>query len=111
MPCRSLPKAPSAHPRASPVSLAVGRSAHLSTNPVREWAWGQGWGKPRGMPRAGYDDVVLLTGFPSFPARRMCQELVKTRVNGASGDRNGGQAGGGGTLVHAIVRAQFANEA
>jgi thioester reductase-like protein len=63
------------------------------------------------MPRAGYDDVVLLTGFPSFPARRMCQELVKTRANGASGDRNGGEAGGRGTLVHAIVRAQFANEA
>lgn len=29
------------------------------------------------MPRTGYDDVVLLTGFPSFAARRMCEELVR----------------------------------
>src|SRR6478609_2276157 len=29
------------------------------------------------MPRAGYDEVVLLTGFPSFAARKMCEELVR----------------------------------
>src|SRR5512144_507292 len=40
------------------------------------------------MARAGYDEVVLLTGFPSFAARRMCEELVR-------GPRR--------TLVHAIV--------
>lgn len=47
------------------------------------------------MPRAGYDDVVLLTGFPSFYARRMCEELVRS----------------GRTLVHAVVRAKLAEEA
>jgi thioester reductase-like protein len=51
------------------------------------------------MPRAGYEDVVLVTGFPSLPARRMCEELVRTRP------------GSGGTLVHAIVRSKFASEA
>ena len=40
------------------------------------------------MPRAGFDEVVLLTGFPSFAARRMCEELV------SSGAR---------TFVHAVV--------
>jgi thioester reductase-like protein len=43
------------------------------------------------MPRAGYDEVVLLTGFPSFAARKMCEELVR-------GERR--------TLVHALVRGQ-----
>jgi thioester reductase-like protein len=28
--------------------------------------------------RRGYDEVVLLTGFPSFGARRMCEEIVHT---------------------------------
>jgi thioester reductase-like protein len=48
------------------------------------------------MPRSGYDEVVLLTGFPSFPARKMCDELVR---------------GEGRTLVHAVVRRQALAEA
>src|SRR5260221_1463927 len=47
------------------------------------------------MARKGYDEVVLLTGFPSFGARKMCEELVRS-------DR---------TLVHAVVRTKFAGEA
>jgi thioester reductase-like protein len=43
------------------------------------------------MPRAGYDEVVLLTGFPSFAARKMVEELVR---------------GPERTLVHAVVRAK-----
>jgi thioester reductase-like protein len=52
------------------------------------------------MPRPGYDDVVLLTGFPTFPARRMCEEILKG--DGATSSR---------TLIHAVVRSKFANEA
>ncbi|MBN9164776.1 MAG: oxidoreductase [Myxococcales bacterium 68-20] len=48
------------------------------------------------MPRAGYDSVVLLTGFPSFAARKMCEELVR------GPDR---------TLVHAVVRSKSLEEA
>jgi thioester reductase-like protein len=48
------------------------------------------------MPRSGYDEVVLLTGFPSFAARKMCEELVR---------------GPQRTLVHAIVRAKVQAEA
>ena len=48
------------------------------------------------MTRPGFDEVVLLTGFPSFAARKMCEELVRT------GDR---------TLVHAIVHSQHEAEA
>jgi thioester reductase-like protein len=48
------------------------------------------------MTRAGFDEVVLLTGFPSFGARKMCEELVR---------------GPEKTLVHAIVRSKFAVEA
>ncbi len=48
------------------------------------------------MSRAGYDEVVLLTGYPSFAARKMCEELVR---------------GPERTLVHAVVRAKFAAEA
>lgn len=48
------------------------------------------------MPRAGYDSVVLLTGFPSFAARKMCEELVR---------------GPERTLVHAVVRAKSRQEA
>lgn len=44
------------------------------------------------MARSGYDEVVLLTGFPSFPARKMCEELVRA-------DRR--------TLVHAVVHPKF----
>jgi nucleoside-diphosphate-sugar epimerase len=48
------------------------------------------------MARAGFDEVVLLTGFPSFAARRMCEELVK-------GERR--------TFVHAVVRPAALAEA
>ncbi len=48
------------------------------------------------MPRAGYDDVVLLTGFPSFAARKMCEELLRGPEH---------------TLVHAIVRPKSREEA
>jgi thioester reductase-like protein len=48
------------------------------------------------MPRPGYDEVVLLTGYPSFKARKMCEELVR---------------GPKRTLVHAVVRAKFQVEA
>src|SRR5262245_5519358 len=48
------------------------------------------------MPRQGYDEVVLLTGFPSFGARKMCAELLR---------------GPERTLVHAVVRGKFAEEA
>ena len=48
------------------------------------------------MGRSGYDEVVLLTGVPSFAARKMCEELLR---------------GPGRSLVHAIVRAKFAAEA
>lgn len=48
------------------------------------------------MTRAGYDEVVLLTGFPSFAARKMCEELVRT---------------GPRTLVHAVVPQKFEAEA
>jgi thioester reductase-like protein len=47
------------------------------------------------MARSGYDEVVLLTGFPSFSARRMCEALVSS----------------GHSLVHAVVRPKFATEA
>ena len=48
------------------------------------------------MPRRGYDEVVLLTGFPSFPARKMCEELVR-------GQRR--------TFVHAVVHPKFTDDA
>jgi thioester reductase-like protein len=47
------------------------------------------------MARQGYDEVVLLTGFPSFTARKMCEELVTH----------------GRTLVHAVVQAKSAADA
>jgi thioester reductase-like protein len=47
------------------------------------------------MGRAGYDEVVLLTGFPSFHARRICEGLLE----------------GSRTLVHAVVPANAAQEA
>jgi thioester reductase-like protein len=52
------------------------------------------------MGRPGYDEVVLLTGFPSFAARRMCEELLA--VDEVHAKR---------TLVHAIVRSKLAGEA
>jgi thioester reductase-like protein len=47
------------------------------------------------MARAGHDEVVLLTGFPSFVARKMCEELLRDP----------------GTLVHAVVHAKLAHAA
>jgi thioester reductase-like protein len=47
------------------------------------------------MGRAGYDEVVLLTGFPSFYARRICEGLL-------DGTR---------TFVHAVVPGELAEEA
>lgn len=41
------------------------------------------------MTRPGYDEVVLLTGFPAFAARKTCEELLRT---------------GPRTLVHTVVR-------
>lgn len=51
------------------------------------------------MARKGYDEVVLLTGFPSFTARKMCEELVG---GGGASDR---------TLVHAVVQKKHEAEA
>jgi thioester reductase-like protein len=48
------------------------------------------------MARRGYDEVVLLTGFPSFAARRMCAELVAAEPR---------------TLVHAVVHDKLEREA
>ena len=48
------------------------------------------------MARTGFDEVVMLTGFPSFVARRICSELLRTSER---------------TLVHAIVRSKFGAEA
>lgn len=48
------------------------------------------------MARPGYDEVVLLTGFPSFAARKMCEEIVGE---------------GSKTFVHAIVHPKLEAEA
>lgn len=48
------------------------------------------------MPRKGFREVVLLTGFPSFAARRMCEELLRAPER---------------TFVHAVVQARFREEA
>ena len=48
------------------------------------------------MARAGHDEVVLLTGYPSFVAREMCAELLRASPT---------------TLVHAVVRSKFLGEA
>ena len=48
------------------------------------------------MTRAGFDEVVLLTGFPSFAARKMCEAILRT---------------GPRTLVHAIVEQSAESEA
>ncbi len=47
------------------------------------------------MPRPGCEEVVLLTGFPSFHARRLLEELLRPD----QGDR-------GSTFVHAVVQAK-----
>lgn len=48
------------------------------------------------MPRNGYDDVVLLTGFPAFGPRKMCEELLSAPER---------------TFVHAVVASKFLAEA
>jgi len=45
------------------------------------------------MARPGFEEVVLLTGFPSFHARRLLEELLRPD----RGDR-------GSTFVHAVVQ-------
>ncbi|WP_394837821.1 SDR family oxidoreductase [Pendulispora rubella] len=47
------------------------------------------------MSRPGFDEVVLLTGFPSFGARKICEEILLSPK----------------TLVHAVVRPQSMAEA
>lgn len=49
------------------------------------------------MTRAGYDEVVLLTGFPSFRARRMAEEIVSREAPRA--------------LVHAVVHPKLRKDA
>lgn len=44
------------------------------------------------MPRPSYDEVVLLTGLPSFAARTLCEEIVRTSPK---------------TLVFALIRPKF----
>jgi len=52
------------------------------------------------MPRPGCQEVVLLTGFPSFHARRLLEELLSPD----HGDR-------GSTFVHAVVQAKSMDRA
>lgn len=47
------------------------------------------------MGAAGYDEVVLLTGYPSFAARKMAEELLRDR----------------GTYVHAVVHPKLEADA
>ena len=42
------------------------------------------------MSRPGFDEVVLLTGFPAFSARKICEEILASPK----------------TLVHAVVRSK-----
>jgi thioester reductase-like protein len=48
------------------------------------------------MPRTGYDEVTLLTGFPTFLARRLAVHILEQEPR---------------TLLYAIVRPKFAEEA
>ena len=48
------------------------------------------------MPRPGYDEVTLLTGFPSFLARRLGAHILEHEPR---------------TLVYAVVRSKFARDA
>ena len=52
---------------------------------------GPGGDTPSLVTRPGHDEVVLLTGLPSFPARTLCEEIVRTSSR---------------TLVHALVRSK-----
>jgi len=48
------------------------------------------------VPRAGYDEVALLTGFPAFLAKRLAAHILEHEP---------------GTLLYAVVRPKFASEA
>src|SRR4051794_4992595 len=48
------------------------------------------------MTRPGYDEVTLLTGFPSFLARKLASHILEHEPK---------------TLIHSVVRAKFAREA
>jgi thioester reductase-like protein len=48
------------------------------------------------MPRAGYEEVTLLTGFPTLLARRLASHILEMEPR---------------TLVYAVVRPKFAEEA
>jgi thioester reductase-like protein len=48
------------------------------------------------MPRPGYSEVALLTGFPSFLARRIARQILAAEPN---------------TLLYAVVRAKVGREA
>src|SRR5258708_34524684 len=48
------------------------------------------------MSRPGYDEVTLLTGFPSFLARKLAAHILELEPR---------------TFVHAVVRAKLAREA
>ncbi|WP_394827012.1 SDR family oxidoreductase [Pendulispora albinea] len=47
------------------------------------------------MSRPGFDEVVLLTGYPSFSARKICEEILLSPK----------------TLVHAVVRSKSTADA
>jgi thioester reductase-like protein len=47
------------------------------------------------MPRPGHDEVVLLTGFPSFLARKMAEQILGAEPR---------------TLLHLVVRQKFEAE-
>jgi thioester reductase-like protein len=48
------------------------------------------------VPRRGYDEVVLVTGFPSFRAKKMVEHLVRVEEK---------------SLIHTVVRKKFEREA
>ena len=48
------------------------------------------------MPRPGHDEVTLLTGFPSFLARKLAAHILEQEPR---------------TLVYAVVRSKFARDA
>lgn len=48
------------------------------------------------MPRPGYDEVALITGFPTFRARKMAEHILQAEPQ---------------TLVYLIVRSKFLKEA
>lgn len=48
------------------------------------------------MPHPGYDDVTLLTGFPSFAARKMAEQILEAEPR---------------TLLYLVVRSKFEREA